>query len=566
MRTATFILAAVIATGTAASAETGNNPATFTVGKLQLAASALTLSVSLEGHILFDLPARVSVDTEEQPDRDLFAPAFRSEGNRCVWTVRSSNWEKKEYALSVEGAAAVLRVTVQGRGKLGKTRFFSQSEKGSPKLGYEVTRYLLPVALGGAQATPQWRNTMERGSIELGYMTPPLLAFPFVGKFPGSCAIGLAPKPSAYNLDHFTCEFDAFRDGLFSTDFLGYTTVDGSHELPALTFTAGDDVFAALAAHAEWLYQSGGCRRAARDNAPRWWLGPFFCGWGEQSYQSPGTVYDGANQKSYTAMSKRLDELGLRPSAIIIDDKWQAQYGELLPDPAKWPDMRAFTDSEHAKGRRVVLWLKSWDNEGLRSEECVHCLCTPYGADPTSPAYRRRIQETMRRLLSSEQGCFNCDGFKIDFANCMPLGNNLATRERGVYGIELLKRLMTLLHDSAKAIKPDCLFNTSCAHPYFAEVTDQCRLHDYNGQLRALWEVREFRAKLFKTAFPGISVDTDDEFSSSHEETLDYLRRAPELGVPDLYSLHGHMSDDDLREVAKIWDSYSRKLDSQGKK
>jgi hypothetical protein len=338
---------------------------------------------------------------------------------------------------------------------------------------------------------------MIRKSVTLAVLTPPLLAFPCAGNVSGNCAVGLAPKPGAYNLDHFRCEFASFRDGLFSTDFLGYTEVNGEYELPALVFTAGADEFAALAAHAEWLYQFGGCARRAHTKTPRWWLGPFFCGWGEQGHLSPGNVYAGANQKNYSIMSQRLDELGLKPSAIIIDDKWQSRYGELLPDPVKWPDLRAFVDSEHAKGRRVLLWMKTWDNEGLRAEESVHCLCTPYGADPTSPAYQRRIAETMRRLLSSEPGCYDCDGFKIDFANCMPLGKNLATHQPGVYGIELLKRMMTLLHDSAKAVKPDCLINNSCAHPYFADVTDQCRLHDYNGQLRSLWEVRAFRARLF---------------------------------------------------------------------
>jgi hypothetical protein len=538
---------------------------TCTVGALQVQASAHSIAVSLGGKAVFELPARVAVDVEGSPDKDLFAPAFRKEAGRCVWTVRSSNWEKKEYSLALEGPAIVLRVKVQGRGKLGKLRFFPSGGAAGEQLGYEVSRYLLPVALGGAQALPQWRNTLESASIELGYMTPPLLAFPFAGAFPGSCAVGLAPRPGAYNLDHFRCEFATFRDGLFSTEFLGYTEVNGEYELPALTFTAGGDEFAALAAHAEWLYQFGGCRRIARGDIPRWWLGPFFCGWGEQSRYSPQSVYAGANQQAYSAMSQRLDELGLKPSAIIIDDKWQGQYGELLPDPAKWPDLRAFTDREHAKGRHVLLWLKSWDNEGLRSEECVHCLCTPYGADPTSPAYRRRIQETMRRLLSAEPGCFNCDGFKIDFANCMPLGKDLATCERGVYGLELLKRLLTLLHDSAKAAKPDCLINTSCAHPYFAEVTDQCRLHDFNGQLRSLWEVRAFRAKLFRAVFPGISIDTDDPYSTSKAQMLDYMRRAPELGIPVLYQLHGTkhlpLTDDDFREVARIWGEYSRKLD-----
>lgn len=37
----------------------------------------------------------------------------------------------------------------------------------------------------------------------------------------------------------------------------------------------------------------------------------------------------------YNDMSEHLDRLGLRPTAIIIDDKWQKAYGTFLPDPEK---------------------------------------------------------------------------------------------------------------------------------------------------------------------------------------------------------------------------------------
>ena len=538
---------------------------TFKIGNLSVMASAQTISVKVEDKIIFEFPANIAVDKDGASDVDLFEPAFRKGKNSCVWTVQSSNWEKKEYSLSTEGTAVVLRVKVKGKGKLGKLRYFAENKKRNQKLAYEVSRFLAPVALAGADAMPQWHNTKERFSIELGYMTPPLLAFSFVGNFNGSCAVGLAPRPSAYNLDYFGCEFPSFQDGLFTTDFYGYTEVNDEYELPALTFTLGNNEFEALAAHSEWLYQFGGCRKIDRSNIPRWWKGPFFCGWGEQGYLSPNNIYAGANQKNYMTMSQRLDDLGLQPTVIIIDDKWQDLYGELLPDTKKWPDLRAFVDAEHAKGRRVLLWLKAWNNEGLRAEECVINFYIPYGADPTSPVYRQRIAKTMHRLLSSDPGCFNCDGFKIDFANCMPLGKNLKTYERGVYGIELLKRMISLLYESAKAAKPDCLINTSCAHPYFAEVTDQSRLHDYGGQF--LWEVREFRSKLFHAALPGISIDTDDESSTSIEQTLDYLRRAPALGVPVLYHLHGSkklpLTDDNFKEIAKIWKEYSRKLDQK---
>ncbi|HPK38053.1 MAG TPA: hypothetical protein PLH01_07215, partial [Kiritimatiellia bacterium] len=133
----------------------------LTAGRMRVAATADRISVSLEGVERFAFPARVAVDTEEGgADRDLFEPAFRQEAGRCVWTSRTTNWEKKEVTLSVEGGAAVLRVTVQGKGKLGKLRFFPQTDRTGP-LAYEVSRYLLPVALGGSRCVPQWRNTME---------------------------------------------------------------------------------------------------------------------------------------------------------------------------------------------------------------------------------------------------------------------------------------------------------------------------------------------------------------------------------------------------------------------
>lgn len=112
-----------------------------------------------------------------------------------------------------------------------------------------------------------------------------------------------------------------------------------------------------------------------------------------------------------------------------------------MPDENKWPDLRGFVDNEHRKGRRVLLWFKMWNNEGLDESECVMDLCRPVAADPTSPRYRDRVKKMMYRLLSDDADCYNCDGFKIDFANCMPLGETVES-SGGKYGVELLKQLM----------------------------------------------------------------------------------------------------------------------------
>ena len=61
--------------------------------------------------------------------------------------------------------------------------------------------------------------------------------------------------------------------------------------------------------------------------------------------------------------------------------------------------------------------------------------------------------------------------------------------------LELLKRLVTLFYESAKAAKPDCLINTSCGHPYFAEIwnayinnfdKDNKVLHKFIKELKAI--------------------------------------------------------------------------------
>ena len=127
---------------------------------------------------------------------------------------------------------------------------------------------------------------------------------------------------------------------------------------------------------------------------------------------------------------------GLKPTAIIIDDNWQKQYGTAMPDLDKWPTLCEFAEQEHQKGRKVVLWFKCWSAEGLDADECLSVWSQPVAADPTSPKYQERLKRTIYKLLSSEDGCYNCDGFKIDFANCLPVGVPVQAHEPGVYGVE----------------------------------------------------------------------------------------------------------------------------------
>lgn len=526
-------------------------------------------SLSAFGETWFRFPVKIAADADGKKDADeCFLPMkayFREENGDSVthvWRTVSSLWKSKEYRLEVGEGFARFYVRLVGDGMIDRLRFFENSAD------YETAGYMLPLA-NHADEKGNLRMITEPGTLELGYFAPPSYVYPFyMEDVSGWLGVGLAAKEGQYGFHQFLYENQAGKCG-FTLPLYGKTAVHGVWESQSLVFLTGRDAYDVVKAYADYHYSSGLCRKPDRDSIPDWWKKPLFCGWGEQggmAERNGGSVYAYANQAAYTEMSEKLDALDLHPGAIIIDDKWQKAYGESLPDPEKWPDMRAFTDQEHKKGRKVLLWFRSWYPEGLTQAECIEYLCTACGADPSSEVYRERIRKTMRTLLSDEPGCYHADGFKIDFANCMPLGTYVMTHEEGLAGVELLKRYMKLLYDSAKAIRPDALINCSAAHPYFAEVMDEARLHDYRGDMRNCVSVMTHRAKLMKAALPGILIDTDAGGTGSRRDFRRFIAAQPSLGVPDLYFLSPNgavpFDDEDVALIRETWKRYEDRISS----
>lgn len=62
---------------------------------------------------------------------------------------------------------------------------------------------------------------------------------------------------------------------------------------------------------------------------------------------------------------------------------------------AWWPDLRGWIAGQHRAGRRVLLWWKAWDAEGLPAAECVTDPAgRPVAADVNSAAYLDRLTAT----------------------------------------------------------------------------------------------------------------------------------------------------------------------------
>lgn len=277
---------------------------------------------------------------------------------------------------------------------------------------------------------------------------------------------------------------------------------------------------------------------------------------------------DLATQTTYDELLGRLAEHGVRPGTVVIDDRWQQNYGRADPDPTHWPDLRAWIAEQHLKGVHVLLWWKAWDPTGLPAEECVrHPSGRPVAVDPGNPAYLTRLKEMAAQLVSP-QG-LDADGLKVDFTQRAPAGPSLQqhTGSGRTWGIAALHQMLETLHSGMKEVKPDALLIAHTVHPSFGDVCDMVRLNDlseqdsYGTPVPVVDQLR-FRAAVAKAALPHHLIDTDQWPMPDRNSWLAYLDAQNDLGVPALYYVERmdrsdeKITADDLAVVATGWARY----------
>jgi hypothetical protein len=292
-----------------------------------------------------------------------------------------------------------------------------------------------------------------------------------------------------------------------------------------------------------------------------------FCGWGAQcrlSAAGAGPAPALATQSSYDRFLATLAEHDLVPGTVVLDDKWQLEYGTNRPDPAKWPDLRGWIDERHADGQHVLLWWKAWDPEGLPPELCVRTPDgRPVALDPSNPEAEALLREVIAELLDPAR--LGADGLKIDFTARTPSGAALVSHGPG-WGIALLHRLLSVVYSAAKDVNPEALVITHTPHPAFADVTDMVRLNDMlrlddPGPLpvAALLPQMRYRAAVAHAALPDVLVDTDDWAVPDKATWRAFLEEKTGLGVPSLYyttdvDVAGETLDEgDYAALRRVW-------------
>jgi hypothetical protein len=498
------------------------------------------------------LRPHAAFDTTEGVDETLEVLPPRIEGDTIVFERRSTLWDRAVTTISGNEEQVEIRSSVSGRGRLTDVNLLAlrsllpDKPTGVLPSGYAIGELTKLFCANPAHATgvrPAFEPAVigATGDGEPGrhhwFFTPAPLYYAW-GTEDEREWIDLGISAPVEQLTFVEAAYVA-RDGGFHLrfEYEGHTQVDGDFQAPTLVLTRGvSDPYSGLRRHRDDLAARGAAPEVEHRNRPAWWSAPIFCGWGEQFhlYETSGVSAGAqATQANYDAFLERLEQEGLVPGTVVLDDKWQTAYGTNEPDPEKWPDLKGWIAGRHERGQHVLLWWKAWDPDGFAPELCIRTPDgTPVAIDPTNADAREALRRQMTGLMSPEG--LDADGLKVDFTARTPSGHALSTHGEG-WGIALLHELLATVYGAAKAAKPDALVITQTPHPAFVDVADMIRLNDMIGGHPSVVPQMRFRAEVTRAAVPELLIDTDDWRVPNREAWREYLGMKTDLGVPSLY-------------------------------
>ena len=548
-----------------------------------------------DGRPWADIRLTASVDPVAGVDEthDVTGPRERpidGAGVGLTWLLVSSCWATKRLIVEARGETLTIRVEVDGRGDLGEVTL----------LGGRVVR---PAVTGRLWSGAWFESVVSAAPGDPGRIVQPAAESSSIGVSSGSepgrgrwfftpapfvvaasrAAVGdatLIPDGPwlAFALDaargdaRFTeVAYRAQDRGFaFVLDYEGHTRVDGGWSSPPLVIHEASDPFAAIAAQRERLADTADSPAAAA-----WWREPIFCGWGAQcaAVAAAGQPLSAAparsTQADYDRFLAALEARGIIPGTIAIDDKWQRTYGTNEPETSKWPDLRGWIADRHRRGQRVLLWYKAWDLEGLPPEACIRTTGgTPVALDPSSPAGEMAIRRSIRSMLAPD--AIDADGIKIDFTARTPSGHGLVHHGPD-WGVDLLARLLEVVADEARSVRPDPLLVAQTPNPIFAPSVDMIRLNDLlrlddpEPAVDTVPQMR-YRAAVARAALPGDLIDTDDWCAPDLAAWRAYAAIKAELGIPALYYVDRldrtgeTLRDDDFELIRRTWAEHRKRF------
>ena len=533
-----------------------------------------------------------SVSTMEGVDETLAITAVSAtEGvDEVLITIeaRSSRWTSRITELRCDPLAVSIRQRVTGSGRLddvillGGQGSLPGGAGGTFRSSIDFASLLVPVPTepvafvrsAASAAAIGVVGDADPGRLHGIYSPPPLVLG--LGRLAPSGAtvppegewLALHVREAVERLTFTQLRYEPLDGGfVLRLAYEGHTAVDGEWVSPEIVIAVSDSGWGVIDVHRNDLVAHGFASPVEEPGAT-WWQQPLFCGWGAQCARSAvsGTpAPELASAGLYDDLLGQLDAAGVDPGTVVIDDRWQSEYGTGTVNTERWPDLKGWIAGQHALGRKVLLWWKAWDPEGLPIEECVTDIDgVAVSADAANPAYLKHLRDIVTELISPDG--LDADGFKVDFTQRAPSGRSLRAHD-GAWGIAGLHALLATMHEAAHAAKPDALVVTHAVHPSFASVSDMSRLNDVlerdmHGNTVPVVDQLRARVEIVSRSQPHRLIDTDQWPMPNRAEWLAYAAEQALLGVPALYYVESidnsgeRIEASDLAAIADSWKGY----------
>lgn len=557
-----------------------------TYGARIVRAAVPVAAFSFDGRPMAELAMVSTLDTpqvKEKLSRVRISSLEREGGAlRVELTAESNVWKARRFVWRFEPGRVTYHHEAEGNEALGRCYFFSSGRPGlydaGDSDGYHTNAaFLVPhyhtfnpnlanvtefdISQPGFVGVGRSENVGHADYVNIeryyGLFSPAPLCFAF-HQDEAAMGLGIGAKPGAYRfggLEYSGClKFGAS----FHVQYMGYTRAEGTFASPEAVLVFGYSPFACLERYVGWVDERGYGTDFRFPEAP-WHRRPIFCGWAEQTALCPAgeEPCDRATQENYEDWAKELDARGVPYGTIVVDDKWQKEYGTFEIDKEKWPDMPGFVRRQHEKGRRVLLWIPAYQAEGVPEEFCAKdAEGNSLFAVPGIEGYDAFVREGVMRLVRET----DIDGFKEDWIG--RTGDRPGIENYGVlHGIELVRRFQYVVHDALHAVKPDALLETQTPNPLFRESSDMLRLNDIWFATRDLPEMMRERARIARIAGWEL-LDCDNASPTVIDEWIRYTQLQPYLGVPSLYFLtetessHERMTRAQSDYLRSIWREY----------
>jgi len=611
-------------------------------------------------------------DRDEGIDQlvELKAPQLTEEGgNQCLsFEARTTLWEKAVYTFTFSEDEVLYHYTVSGSGKLETVRFFEGFLENDPRMNDKFYPYFCgpgrhlayhrPVKEFMQSSTPEFDNIYTFGinSLDtrvLGFYedfdirvngdrhyfggdwlaTPaPFLYLMGKKKVANWVSLGLAVKSGEAGFMGY--RYSGGEGFGLSVDYMGYSEANGSWQSPTIVLReTGEDPYEALDAYMVTLERLGGVPAKDRSDIPDWWREPIFGGWGEQVFHSNRWVnfFSGEHdswkkdnvdafctQQAYEEMLETLESKGVDPTILIIDNRWFKNGAAMDVEEELWPDLKGFIKDQHAKNRKVILWVSPWSyccsakgkdvpvhehmyvdetelfdldidtdvfypackrevKKSVRSYPLPAATLTDanwrYTADPQNPDFAARLKAKIHHLLSPEG--LDADGFEFDYTHFLPKyrGTKPITPrdEKTKWGVESLHNMIKLYYDAAKEAKEDALIISHTFNPYFNDVVDMLRLQDIYTDARSIVPQMDHRAQIAHRVAPDCVVHTDQHPMPSLEAWREFAEYQPKIGNPCTYYVTGiettreRFEDSDYELLERVWGEYREGLKAHKK-